>query len=74
MQRISQDLSIDPSNLRKFFETSRISFDQYKEEVETEFLWQRLIAQIYSSKINISDDQIEKEIRESQNKKENSRI
>ena len=70
MQRISQDLSIDPSNLRKFFETSRISFDQYKEEVETEFLWQRLIAQIYSSKINISDDQIEKEIKESQNKKE----
>ena len=70
MQRISQDLSIDPSNLRKFFETRRINFDQYREEVETEFLWQRLIAQIYSSKINISDDQIEKEIKESQNKKE----
>jgi len=70
MKRISQELSIDPSNLRKFFETSSINFDQYKEEVETEFLWQRLIAQIYSSKINISDDQIEKEIKESQNKKE----
>ena len=69
MKRISQELSIDPSNLRKFFETSSINFDQYKEEVETEFLWQRLIAQIYSSKINISDDQIEKEIRRSKIKK-----
>ena len=41
-----------------------ISYDQYKEEIEIEFLWQRLIAEIYSSKINITEDQIEKEINE----------
>ena len=70
MQRISQDLSIDPSNLKNFFRSSMISYDQYKDEVETEFLWQRLIAQIYSSKISVSEDQIEKEIKELQNKKE----
>ena len=70
MQRISQDLSIDPSNLKNFFKSSMISYDQYKDEVETEFLWQRLIAQIYSSKISVSEDQIEKEIKELQNKKE----
>ena len=47
-----------------------ISYDQYKDEVEIEFLWQRLITQIYSSKISVSEDQIEKEIKEIQNKKE----
>ena len=41
-----------------------ISYDQYKEEIEIEFLWQKLIAEIYSSKINITEDQIEKEINE----------
>jgi peptidyl-prolyl cis-trans isomerase SurA len=47
-----------------------ISYDQYKDEVETEFLWQRLISQIYSSKISVNEDQIDEEIKELQNKKE----
>jgi len=64
MQRISKQLSLEPSNLEEFFESNMISYDQYKEEVEIEFLWQRLIAEIYSSKINITEDQIEKEINE----------
>jgi peptidyl-prolyl cis-trans isomerase SurA len=70
MQSISRDLSIDPSNLKKFFKSSMISYDQYKDEVETEFLWQRLISQIYSSKISVNEDQIDEEIKELQNKKE----
>lgn len=70
MKSISQNLNIEPSNLENFFKSSRISYEQYKEEVETEFLWQRLIAEIYSSKINISEDQIEKELNEFLNKKE----
>ena len=64
MQRISKQLSLEPSNLEEFFESNMLSYDQYKEEVEIEFLWQRLIAEIYSSKINITEDQIEKEINE----------
>lgn len=71
MQRISKQLNLEPNSLEEFFESNRISYDQYKEEIEIEFLWQKLIAEIYSSKINITEDQIEKEINEfsSNNKK-----
>ena len=69
MNRISGNLNINPVELENFFNIRRISYDQYKEEVETEFLWQRLISQIYSSKINISEDQIEKELKKFQKKK-----
>ena len=72
MQKISKNLNIDPFELKKFFELNKIDYDQYKKEVETEFLWQRLISQLYSSQINISNDQIEKEVlKVSQNKKKN---
>jgi len=70
MKSISQSLNIEPSDLKNFFKSSKISYDQYKEEVETEFLWQTLIAQIYTSKINVNENQIEKEIKELSNKKE----
>ncbi len=63
MTKISDNLNIDPADLKNFFNSRRISYDQYKKEVEIEFLWQRLITQIYSSKINISEDQVEKEIK-----------
>ena len=70
MQRISEKLNLEPKNLKIFFQSNMISYDQYKEEIETEFLWQRLIAEIYSSKVNISKDQIEKEINTFINEKE----
>ena len=70
MQKISKNLNIDPFELKKFFELNKIDYDQYKKEVETEFLWQRLISQLYYSKISINKDQIEKEVLEfSKNRK-----
>ena len=62
MQRISKQLNLETRNLEEFFELNMINYDQYKEEIEIEFLWQRLVAEIYSSKINITENQIEKEI------------
>ena len=49
-----------------------INYKQYRNEVEIEFLWQKLIAQLYSSKININKTQIENEIKEILNKKDES--
>ena len=70
MQKISKNLNINPFELKKFFEFNKIDYDQYKKEVETEFLWQRLISQLYYSKISINKDQIEKEVLEfSKNRK-----
>ena len=62
MQKLSNDLNINRAELKKFFELSKINYEQYKNEVEIDFLWQKLITQLYSSKININEDQIEKEV------------
>ena len=70
MKKVSNNLNIDPTELKKFFELSLISYDQYKEEVEIEFLWQKLIAQLYYTKINLTENQIEKEVKNFSVKKE----
>ena len=70
MQRISKNLNLDSTDLKKFFEINNINYGQYENEVKIEFLWQKLITQLYSSKININEDQIKNEIIEILNKKE----
>ena len=70
MTKVSKNLNINSSELKKFFELRRINYEQYKKEVEIEFLWQKLIAELYSSKIDIDKDQIEKEILEFSKNKE----
>ena len=72
MNNISNNLNIDPNELKKFFKSNMINYNQYRNEVEIEFLWQKLIAQLYSSKININKTQIENEIKEILNKKDES--
>jgi len=61
MQKISQNLNVDRSNLIEFFKINKINYDLFRKEVETELLWNRLMVEIYSSKINISQEQIEAE-------------
>ena len=70
MQKIANNLNIDPAELKKYFELSRINYEQYRKEVEIEFLWQKLITQLYSSKIDIDNDQLEKQVLEIYKNKE----
>lgn len=70
MQRVSGNLNIDPADLKKFFKLNKINYNQYENEVKIEFLWQKLITKLYSSRINIKEDQIKNEIDEILNKKE----
>ena len=48
MQRVSGNLNIDPADLKKFFKLNKINYNQYENEVKIEFLWQKLITQLYS--------------------------
>ena len=70
MQKIANNLNIDPAELKKYFELSRINYEQYRKEVEIEFLWQKLITQLYSSKIDIDNDQLDKQVLEIYKNKE----
>ena len=55
---ISTKLNVSPSELKKTFLINQINFDQHIEQIKTEFLWQNLIYEIYSKKINLNEGQI----------------
>ncbi len=62
LSRISRKLNIDPIELKKFFKINNLDYDQYLEEVKIEFLWQRLIVAVYSTKIKVNESQIQQEV------------
>ena len=70
MQNISKKLNIENRSLKDFFNLNMINYDSYKNEIEIEFMWQKLIHQIYYTKINIDEKQIDTEINALINKKE----
>ena len=55
---IASKLNVSLSELQKTFLINQINFDQHIEQIKTEFLWQNLIYEIYSKKINLNEDQI----------------
>ena len=59
--------SISRNNIEEFkikFKENNLSFDLFVDEIDTEFRWQKLIYSIYSKKIVIKDETINKEIEE----------
>ena len=59
--------SISKNNVEEFkikFKENNLSFDLFVDEIDTEFRWQKLIYSIYSNKIVIKDETINKEIEE----------
>ena len=51
-------------NLKTLFTNSGVDFKAFINEIDTEFKWNRLIYKIYSSKIEINSDDIDREIKE----------
>ena len=59
--------SISKNNIEELkikFKENNLSFDLFVDEIDTEFRWQKLIYSIYSKKIVIKDENINKEIEE----------
>lgn len=54
--------SRDIEYLKKEFNKNEIDFDLFLDEVETQVKWQKLIFNIYSKKINLNEELIDKEI------------
>mgnify|MGYP001295561956 CR=1 FL=1 len=60
--KISQSLNIKITELENFFLLKGINYEYFIKELETEFLWRRLIFQLFASKINIVDSEVEAEL------------
>ena len=59
---VSSKLNINTDELENLFIKNKIDYNEYLNEIETEFSWQNLIFQIYSKKINIDEKQILNEL------------
>ena len=44
------------------FQANGINYNQFLKDIETEFLWQRLVAKTYLEKIKINEDQRNSEL------------
>lgn len=57
--------SNDIGTLKNTFKINNLSFDSFKNELKTELMWQQLIYNLYSDKVNIKDDEVEANINDS---------
>ena len=71
LDTIANNLNLSRVDLINQFKIYGIDYDQFVEDVKTEFLWQRLVARTYLDRIKVNEDQINfelKEILEKENK------
>ena len=55
LSRVSKSLNLDINGLKDFFNFNKINYEYFVEEVEIEFLWRRLIFELYASKMIINE-------------------
>ncbi len=74
LKKISSKYNTDIFGLEKIFRSNSLDYELYKDEIKTEFAWQKLVYQIYNKKIFLDDAQINDElnqyIKQQQNIKE----
>ena len=62
LNNIALKLSINKREIKKNFLTNGIDYDQYLDEISTEFLWQSLIYKIYFKNVNLNENKIIEEL------------
>ncbi len=62
LTQITNNLKINKAELINRFQIYDINYDQFLEDINTEFLWQSLIAKIYIDRIQINEEQINIEL------------
>ena len=60
---LSNKYNTDTNGLKNMFESNGIDYELFFEEIKIEMAWQKIIYNIYKEKININNDEIEKELK-----------
>lgn len=53
----------DVSSIKKKFKENNLNYELYNNELEIEFMWQRLIYELYKRKIDVNEAQIDNELK-----------
>lgn len=67
LRNISIRKNISLLILKNEFKNNQIDYNQYLDEIETEFLWQNLIFSLYKKKISLDENQIVNELNQTIN-------
>ncbi len=62
LNSITENLQISELELINQFKIYGIDYEQFLEDIKTEFLWQRLVAKIYLERIKVNEEQINSEL------------
>ncbi len=73
LDTIAKNLNLSRVDLINQFKINEIDYDQFVEDVKTEFLWQRLVARTYLDRIKVNEDQINLELKEILEKEKKSK-
>ncbi len=60
--QIASQYNTDIVGLEKLFKSYNIDFEKYQREIQIEFAWQKLIFKLYGKKINLNNNEIEREL------------
>ncbi len=63
LKNISTNYNTDQEGFEKMFLDNNLSYDLFLDGIKTEFAWQRLIFQSYQDKINVNEEEIDKELK-----------
>tara|TARA_X000000950_G_C13878362_1_gene645790 strand:+ start:913 stop:1872 length:960 start_codon:yes stop_codon:yes gene_type:complete len=64
LSTVANNLSLSRLDLINQFKIYEIDYDQFVNDIKTEFLWQQLVARTYLDKIKVNKDQINFELKE----------
>jgi len=69
LKDLAKRINVDVIGLKKIFESNGLDFEELKDGIKIELLWQNLILSIYKNNLNINEDEINKQL---QNYKQNT--
>ena len=64
LNNIASNYNTDNNGLKIIFENNGLSYELFLDEIKTEFAWQQLIFNFHHDKINLNEQEIEKELNE----------
>jgi peptidyl-prolyl cis-trans isomerase SurA len=67
LERLAYEVDMDLERLKNTFLTNEISFELVIDQIKTELLWNSLIFEIYKSRLQINQDEIEDQLKLIQN-------
>lgn len=62
LENLAKKFNTNPEELQNLFVANNLEFNLFLEDIKTEFIWQNLIYEIYSKKINLDEQEVTNEL------------